>query len=37
MRAVVVRRADEVKDKLVNTTTAECNATYLYSIAYDIP
>ena len=36
MRAVVVRRADEVKDKSVDTTTAECNATYLYLIASDI-
>jgi hypothetical protein len=33
MRAVVVRRADELKEKLVNTMTVECNATYLYQIA----
>ena len=36
MRVVVVRPADEVNGKLVNTKTAECNATYLYSIASDI-
>jgi len=36
MRAVVVRAADEVKRKLVNIKTAECNATYLYPIASDI-
>ena len=36
MRAVVVRPADEVNGKLVNTKTAECNATYLYPIASDI-
>lgn len=36
MRVVVVRPADEVKKELVNTKTAECNATYLYPIASDI-
>lgn len=36
MRAVVVRRADESKGKLVKTMTVECNATFLYQIASDI-
>lgn len=36
MRVVGVRPADEVKKELVNTKTAECNATYLYPIASDI-
>jgi hypothetical protein len=31
-----VRRAGDVKGNPVNTTTVECNATYLYSIASDI-